>query len=1278
MSAPSARRRRIIDTRCSRPYLRSPAWGVARVTFEIPDARCARPAATGSKFMLDRLLPPSEKQRLLWQVRDVFPGGVLTSLHGSSASLIAALLHLDEPGQTLVVAPTLDDAEAAAADLTTLLPNTAVLFFPEQEILPYDTKSPYKGLVGQQVEVLHRLAAGESCVVVTSAKGFKWKVLPPREIRDFTLAFRTGDEVDFESLMQQLAAMGYYGVPRCESPGDVARKGGILDIFSVSYENPVRIEFFGDTIESMRFFDATTQRSLHAIDAALVPPCSPLILSDENVRRAQQAVRSAGQGAPAERAKLEDHIGERLHFDGMERFAPYYSTRALLTDYFEPRAKLVWMRPQQIVEQMQRLDREIHQQFDECVRAGNPVPQPQQVFASNEDVATLADLLPSLYVSDVHWAGTKAPLAALRRQRETSTRPASTRAAGAATTPAAAAHPSRIEVPPELLEDVGEIPAAPEPVIMASEGGELEREEPAADEDAPGEALGPPPRVERCEVHATTPYAGNIAELQRDLARRLLLGQKIHIFCDNEGQAQRLGEILDEVADRLDFPVGELRAGFVLPTAGRAGIVVLTDHEIFHRYRKRQRRRKYRIAQGTSAYEDLQPGDFVVHINYGIARYLGIKTIIVEGSEMDCLELLFAEGDKIFVTIDQINFVEKYVGKEGVAPQLTKMGGAQWARVTAKARAAVEEMAQELLVMAAIRSSRRGTAFSADSHLLKEMEATFVYDETPDQQKAIDDAKRDMEEPIPMDRLICGDVGYGKTEVAMRAAFKAVLDGRQVAVLVPTTILAQQHLNTFRERMGGFPVQIEMLSRLRSPKESKEILERLASGAIDIVIGTHRILSKDVKFKALGLIVIDEEHRFGVTHKEKLKHLKETVDALSMTATPIPRTLNMALIGLRDMSLIETAPRDRLPVQTEIIPFDEETIADSIRREMDRGGQVYFVHNRVESIDAMAGYIRRLVPQARVAVGHGQMDEHHLEKIMMGFLEREYDILVSTMIIESGLDIPNVNTLIVNRADRLGLAQLYQLRGRVGRSSHKAYAYFMVPRGGQATELARKRLSVLQEFEALGSGFKIAMRDLEIRGAGNILGQQQHGHLVAIGFELYCRLLEEAVAQLKGEELPESVATKIEIDADYLVPDDYVPDPEEKMRVYKKIAVMTDAAEVEALRGELTDRYGPPPAPAAMLLQVAAIRIRAWQAGVDRVRIRGPKAELWLRSGLKLGRADIEGLVRNSPNKLAFDATSEFKIIVHFKGGSDRMADVAQLLVPLGETAVARRDPQPL
>jgi len=1226
--------------------------------------------------MLDRLLPGTERAHLLHRVRSAYPGGVLTSLHGSSPSLVAALLFRDAPMQTLVVAATLDDAEGLAADLATLLPGDPVLLFPEQEILPYDKKSPYKGLVGQQVEGLHRLLEGDPCVVVTSAKGLKWKLLPPAEIRTHTLHFRSGDDIDLESTLARLGEMGYYSVPRAESPGDFARKGGILDIFSVSYENPVRLELLGDTIESIRFFDATTQRSLEETPAALVPPCSPLILSDENVARAVAAVHGLAHGSAVLRDRLVDHIGERLHFDGMERYAAFYSKRALLSDYLAADARVLWVEPNAIVEQLRQLDLEVAHLFEENVRAGEPVPEPRDIYASSDEILTLAELLPMLYLSSTSWRGDAPPLDALLAPL-----PAADSAA-----PTGKEHAPPADLPPELLEDFGEydatatrgrMPARPR---LGAESGDArgsdvdvdtgklaEGDSPAtpAAGRSPGAAPGAsldrlPPRVVRCEIAPTTPYAGNVPELQRDLLKRIRRGERIHIFCDNQGQAERLREILDDIADDLDFPVGELQSGFELPTLGY-GVLVLTDREIFHRYRRRVRRRKYRVSQGTSAYEDLQPGDFVVHVNYGIARYLGIKTIQVERNEMDCLELLFADGDKIYVTVDQINLVEKYIGKEGTVPQLTKLGGTSWSRAKAKAQAAIQDMAKELLELAAIRASRQGHAFAPDGHMQKALEASFIYEETPDQLVAIEDVKRDMERSQPMDRLVCGDVGYGKTEVAIRGSFKTVADGKQVAVLVPTTILAQQHLNTFRERLADFPVKVEMLSRLRSPKEAKAILEQLERGAVDVVIGTHRLLSKDVRFKSLGLLVIDEEHRFGVSHKERLKLIKQTVDAMSLTATPIPRTLNMALIGLRDMSLIETAPRDRLPVQTEILPFDEETIVEAILREMDRGGQIYFVHNRVESIDAMAGYVRRVVPQARVAVGHGQMDEHVLEKVMLGFMDREYDVLVSTMIIESGLDIPNVNTLIVNRADKLGLAQLYQLRGRVGRSSHKAYAYFMVPRGGTTTDMARKRLAVLQEFEALGSGYKIAMRDLEIRGAGNILGQQQHGHLVAIGYELYCKLLEQTVAEIQGLEVPEEISTKVEVDADYLIPESYIPDPEEKMRVYKRFASMTSADEIEPLRAELVDRYGPPPAAAETLLQVAVLRLRAWSAGVDRVRVRAGKAEFTMRPGRTLGRADIEHLVRLCPQKLAFDATDGFKIIQHLKGG-DRMPQVVSLL----------------
>ena len=1184
--------------------------------------------------MLDRLLLSAVQDDLLRQIRPVMHGGVLTSLPGSSPSLIAALLFRDDPRQTLVVAPKLDDAEGIARDLSTLLPDSHVLVFPEFEILPYDKRSPYKGITGQQVEVLYHVLSGETCIVVTSAKGLKWKVQPPEEILDYTLRFAVGAEIDYDDVLVRLGEMGYYAVPRVESPGDFARKGGILDVFSVSYENPVRLELFGDVVESIRYFDSTTQRSLQETTVALVAPCSPLILSSGNIVRAERAVRECSSGTDAERSRLQDHIHERLHFDGMERYAPFYSPRVLLTEFFMDAHRMLWVDSDTIVRQLRRLEDEVHKLHRDATSSGQPVPGPHEIYAPNEALATLIENERTLHLTHVHLTGAPAELL-----RTTDVAPSGD---------------------PNAAPD-GDSNAAPDAAADAAPGGD------------PGAAAAPSRMAAasassaiRMRFQSPGAFDGRVPELVRDLTKCLQLGQRVHIFCDNAGQADRLRELLDEIADRIDFPVGELQSGFVLSDHD---VVVLTDREIFQRYKRRGRRRKYRVSQGVSAYEELTPGDFVVHVNYGIARYLGIQKIQVENNEIDCLQLAFAGGDKIYVTVDQLNIVEKYVGKEGIAPALTKLGTQAWERTKERAKRAIAEMAKELLEIAAIRKSHHEHAFASDSHLLKELEASFIYEETADQLAAIVDAKTDMEKPAPMDRLICGDVGYGKTEVAVRAAFKAVLESRQVAVLVPTTILAQQHLSTFRERFADFPVTVEMVSRLRTAREQKEILARVERGEVDILIGTHRLLSKDVKFKSLGLAVVDEEHRFGVAHKEKLKSFKQTVDVLSMTATPIPRTLHMALVGLREMSLINTAPRDRLPIQTEILPFDEEIIVDAMMRELDRGGQVYFVHNRVQSIDAMAAYVRRIMPTARVVVAHGQMVERQLERVMLEFMDQKHDVLVSTMIIESGLDIPAVNTLIVNRADRLGLAQLYQLRGRVGRSSHKAYAYFMVPRSGRTTDLARKRLAALQEFEALGSGLRIAMRDMEIRGAGNILGAQQHGQLAAVGFDLYCRLLEQTAAELQGRELPEEVSTRVEVDVDYRIPNAYIADPEEKMRVYKRVAACADPAQVGILRDELTDRFGKLPEAAANLLRVAELRLKGHRAGIDRVRLRGGSCEVTLRPGRVLTRAEIEALLQEIPNKLAFDAAGTFRILQHLKP-EGRLDQVDRLLDQLLTGAV--------
>ena len=651
--------------------------------------------------MLDRLLTRDHQERVLQRVRATANGGVIASLHGSSASLVAALLARDRPGQILLVTPSLDDADALHSDLTTLLPERVVLLFPEQEILPYDRKSPYKGIVGQQVEVLHRLLSGEACIVVASVKALVWKVLPPEEIRRYTLSFRTGDVVDLEETTSRFAAMGYYAVPRCESPGDFARKGGILDVFSVSYENPVRIELWDDTIESIRFFDATSQRSLQVVDAAVVPPCSPLLLSDENVARALAGANAATHGSPIERAKLADHVGERLHFDGMERYAAYYSNRALVSDYLAPSARIVWVRPGLIGMAVERLDGEIHHLFDECVRNGEPVPRPELVYATPEDILALSELVPSTYLTDVHPPHGGPPLAVVGDESETAV-------AGAATGPGvvadalleraaqAEAHGltfSQVHggaIPPELLEDIGA--PAPAPGAPSSTAPSRRAVAPRRPQAAAGSAADIP--VVRLDVQAATPFAGNIAALQRDLSGRLRLGQRIHIFCDNQGQADRLRELLDEVADQIDFPVGEMQNGFVLDGT----LAVFTDREIFHRYRKRQRRRKYRTGQGTSAYQDLcdrrlrRPRELRHRALSRDSQHRGRGPI-----HMDCLELLFTDGDKIFVTVDQINMVEKYVGKEGVAPQLASWVARPGPAPRPRRRTPSTEMADELL-----------------------------------------------------------------------------------------------------------------------------------------------------------------------------------------------------------------------------------------------------------------------------------------------------------------------------------------------------------------------------------------------------------------------------------------------------------------------------------------------------------------------------------------------------------------------------------------------------
>ncbi|MFH1219665.1 MAG: transcription-repair coupling factor [Candidatus Eisenbacteria bacterium] len=721
------------------------------------------------------------------------------------------------------------------------------------------------------------------------------------------------------------------------------------------------------------------------------------------------------------------------------------------------------------------------------------------------------------------------------------------------------------------------------------------------------------------------PFAGNLKVLRSSIGEAAREGYSTYILCDNIGQVERLEEIISPEDGAVAIGVGSLREGFTFP---EAKLKVLTDHEMFGRYKRKHRYPRFKGDGPIESYRALNPGDFVVHVNHGIGQYGGIERLVVEGRETECLLVKYLGGDKLYVPIEQLDLIQKYIGKDAEGPALSKLGGAGWERIKARTKKAIRQMAEELVRIYALRQARPGHAFKADTRWQQELEASFIYEDTRDQARAAREIKRDMESSKPMDRLVCGDVGYGKTEVAVRAAFKAVMDGKQVAVLVPTTVLAQQHYYTFGERLADYPVAVEMLSRFRTPKEQKAIIEGLARGTVDIAIGTHRLIQKDVVFKDLGLVIVDEEQHFGVAHKEAFKKMRATIDVLTLTATPIPRTLHMALMGARDMSTIDTPPKDRLPVETEVVQFDEDIIVSAALRELDRGGQVFFVHNRVESIDAMAARVSGLLPHTRIAVAHGQMHERQLERVMLDFIDRKYDILVSTMIVESGLDIPNVNTIIVDRAETLGLAQLYQLRGRVGRSRHRAYAYLLVPRGGRLTDVQRKRLKTIVEFTELGSGLKIAMRDLEIRGVGNILGPEQSGYIAEVGFDLYVKLLEEAVKELKGEPVEPRVETRIETDIPAYIPDTYVEDDRQRVIFYKRLVETRKVDEVDALALELEDRYGRVPGEAENLLGFQRIRILAAASGMERIVVRRSLLLFEGKKDQRVTKRAIENIVR--------------------------------------------------
>jgi len=1104
----------------------------------------------------------------------------LAELKGSApAFLISRLLPLLS-SPCIIATPDADSAEEFYGELRLYSENPGNVFhFPPWETIPFEQASPHPDISGERLRTLSALQEGRAEAVIAPVSALMQRVLPRSILGDYSQYLVVGEEADRDALLRKLVDIGYSMVPLVEDRGSASVRGGIVDIFPPDHASPFRIEFFGDLVESIRTFDPLTQRSLHPVDELVILPSREIILSEDIVHgfatRLKKRCDDLGIQATRRRDLLEQ-LHHSIYPPGIEYLQPLlHPGMETLFDYTGPGGVLVEMDPLAV--------RESEEIFhDELIIAERKAADSSSIVCERDD----------LFLEVGYWRKLKRNL-------------------------------RKVSVPCLELSDEDE-----ESARFSFAGEDNSDLRPSLSPDREGVLR---PLVDRINTWR-----------QRNM--------RISIVCHQWSQTQRLQELLshyrvpltisegrfhDDFSDPsyIRILTGELSRGFRLPAEG---LVVIAEEEIFGKRVKRRDLSDVRKKQILVSLAELKPGDFMVHVDFGLGIYRGLQHMAFEGIGGDFLLLEYAGKDKLYLPVDRINLVQRYVGGEGSQPSLDRLGGAGWEKKKAKAREAVEEIAGELLQIYAERQVREGFSFTPPDDLYREFEASFAFEETPDQLGAIQDVLGDMERSRPMDRLVCGDVGYGKTEVALRAAFKAAMDGKQVAVLVPTTVLASQHFETFSSRYAAYPVTVGMLSRFRTPKEQKEVLEGVKAGRIDVIIGTHRLLQKDVIFKDLGLIIIDEEHRFGVSHKEKLKKFRSVVDVLTLTATPIPRTLNMSLSGIRDLSIIDTPPVDRLAIKTFVARFSDELIREAVLRELRRGGQVFFVHNRVQSIGAMADYLRNLVPEAKLVVGHGQMQEKELEEVMLGFLHGDFNLFLCTTIIESGLDIPSANTMIVNRADTFGLAQLYQLRGRVGRSSQRAYAYFLIPGEGSITADARERLRVIQDLTELGAGFRIAMHDLEIRGTGDFLGSRQSGNIAAVGFELYTELLEEAVSRLKGETISERIEPEINLKIPAFIPEDYVPDPNQRLVIYKRLTQSGNEDEVAEVGDELVDRFGKHPLPVSYLLDTMRLRIHLRLLLVKKLEWDGKNVLVFFHEKTPVSPDVILGLIRRTPDIYRF------------------------------------------
>ena len=1092
-----------------------------------------------------------DSQEFLRLKSEIADGARVISLDGLTSTAGKALVLsalASEINRTLVVITAGNqDAETFTSDLEFFGEDQTILTLPSSESDVYSGVSPHSETLELRALTLWKMTHRAPDILVMPARSLLTRISTPDEIKALGIELKRDEDFSTVLLIEKLTASGYVREEPLQNVGQFSVRGGIIDVWSPDANSPVRIEFFGDTVDSIREFDAQTQLSTDQLKEVSLAPMREFAATAEDLKDWAILARERFSGDDEARALKDRTVfaDEGESFNGWEWLFPVLRERtSSVLDHLKD-CVLVIDEPTIVEGTLADLYTNLSARYAELKNAGEIGLPPEELFLSVEELRQKLEVKKRL------------ELRALGR--------------------------SAAKMDEEFSLEAKDLSNRLFLFSTKEKSTELE--------------LG---------SRSTRKYYGKLAEFAEELKKE----NKPFIVLQTSGLAERLSDILRDydvvLSEELVF-IGKLSGGFEIPAAG---LVIQTENELFGEKTETPgpppKRSKSKTKAFISDFRDLKEGDYVVHVDHGIGRFEGLQVIDLapggasggggrESSAREFMLLIYADNAKLFVPVERLDLVSRYGSAEGVEPALDRLGGLGWQKTKAKAKRAMRDMADELLKLYAERKLVTGFAFSADSPWQDEFEDAFPYDLTEDQAASIEDVKNDMHAPVPMDRLLCGDVGYGKTEVAMRAAFKAVMDAKQVAILTPTTVLAYQHFDTFRKRFAAFPVKIELLSRFRSNKEQKAVVEQAAKGAVDILIGTHRILSSDVKVPKLGLVVVDEEQRFGVAHKEKLKQLKKKVDVLTLSATPIPRTLNMSLMGMRDMSVIETPPRDRLAINTQVVQFSESVLKSAIELELARNGQVFFIHNRVETIQAIAAKVKEIVPNARVAVGHGQMNEKEMENVMLDFVAYKYDILVATTIIENGIDIPRANTIIINRADKYGLSQLYQLRGRVGRSNRRVYAYLLIPGELELTPIARRRLSAIREFSDLGAGFRIAALDLELRGAGNMLGGQQSGHLDALGFDLYTKMLERTVAELRGDEIDDEVSVSLNFGIDVSIPQEYIQETGQRLRTYKRISSADTEDDLRQIYLELQDRYGKIPPSVGNLFEYSKLRRLAEQ-----------------------------------------------------------------------------------